>query len=406
MQTLLDIDYHDECLFGNGDLDSITRLFENARNSGFDSMLWAPMVCGRALFPSKIATPIRKNRQHPGSHYLDELLGKFDPLEEAVRLAREFGLELLFYFRLFDDFHPGLEEGFLSTRPDLWWQSRCGDFAFKGWPSYHQPEVREYKMRLFQELLAYNPDGFMVEVSRSHSWYTNPQRSANFFGYEAPVAEEYERRYGVDIRAFDYVNFLENREGIYSGIPYTYSVDYVNAREFDLDAWHWLKGEAVDSFLRELRAVAPDKRLLMQGGLCPPHPGARDERAIAKFYIDANALAAGGIIDGYSYSQNFRSFESAADIDSFFFPYFDGVRQAGKPVGAWLNDILTSDGGHGVMVGLQEVQDYVDRIQDTTLDYVVIHEADFINRHPQNTQVWQTLKELSVMPVMNNMANP
>ena len=53
-------------------------------------------------------------------------------LEKAVELSREYGMEFLFYFRLFDDYYPGLEEGFLDSRPDLWWQSRCGHFNLRG----------------------------------------------------------------------------------------------------------------------------------------------------------------------------------------------------------------------------------------------------------------------------------
>lgn len=393
MQTILDVDYSDECLLGHGDPDSIRRLFENAKEAGIDSILWAPLACGRAHYPSNVAKRIGDPRHHPLSYRIGELQGKHDPLEVAVRLAREFDIELLFYFRLFDDYFPGLEEGFLDSRPDLWWQSRCGSFPFKGWPSYHQQEVRDYKMRLFRELLAYEPDGFVVEVSRSHSWYVTPHRGADFFGYEAPVAEEFERRHGVDIRAYDYVRHLTNDEGIYSGTPYTYSVEYEGTREFDREAWHWLKGEAVDSFVRELRAAAPGKRMLMQGGLCPPHPHATVEGAIAKYYIDANKLAADGIIDGYSYSHNFKGFESVADIDGFYFPYFDGVRQAGKPVGGWLNDILTPDGGYNGIVGLDEVRAYIERIQETSLDYVVLHQSDFIARHPQSAEVWRLMGE-------------
>jgi hypothetical protein len=304
-------------------------------------------------------------------------------------------LELLFYFRLFDDFIPGYEDDFLSSRPDLWWQSRCGNYQFKGWPSYHQPEVRDYKLRLFKEQLAYCPSGFMIDLCRSHSWYFNPQRSGNFFGYEAPVAEEYQRRYGIDITAFDYDEFVTNAEGIYQETPYTYSVDYVNPAEFDLDAWHWLKGEAIDSFLRELRSLSqaaiPTSRLLMQGGLCPPHPGALGESAAAKFYIDANKLAADDIIDGYSQAANFRNFTFTPDIDSFFFPYFTGVREASKQVGGWLNDILTANGGHGTLAEVDEVHAYVECIKKTTLDYVIIHESDFVDRHPQSEAVWQAL---------------
>jgi hypothetical protein len=390
MRTILDVDYHDDCLFGNGDLDSLWRMFTRAAGAGIDTILWAPMVCGKAHYPSKIATQIGDSRTHPGSHFLAELKGKFDPLEKAVELSREFGMELLFYFRLFDDFYPGLEEDYLDTRPDLWWQSRCGHFYLRGWPSYHQAEVRAYKMRLFQEMLAYGPDGFMVEVGRSHSMYANAPRAANFFGYESPVAQEYSRRYGVDISAYDYANGVSNSEGVYRNVPFTYEFEYSGAAEFDLDAWHWLKGEVVDSFLRDLRAAAPQKKLLLQSGVCPPHPAALHEEC-AKFYLDANALAADNIIDGFSLSNNFKATPSR-QIEAFFFPYFQGVREAGKPVGVWLKDIVTADGGHGEFAPLENVAAYIERVLDTNLDYAVIHEADFLTRHQNSDAAWQLMR--------------
>lgn len=389
MCLILDVDYHDLCLSGNGGLDALDRLFGEAKNAGIDSMLWAPMVCGKALYPSNAVTPFRNTRMHEGGRYLAEILDRFDPLEEAVRLAAEYEMELLFYYRLFDDYYPGLEEDFFERRPDLYWQSRCGDFVLRGWPCYGHSEVRAHKMRLFQELLSYGPSGFMVELGRSHSFFATPHRAVNFFGYDAPIAQEYLRRYGVDIRAFNYAEPVVNSEGRYQDVPYAYSVEYRGATKFDTEAWHWLKGEAVTGFLRELRAQSVDKTLLMQGGICPPHPAAAEE-GCAKFYIDANKLAVENTIDGYSLSMNFRS-HTLAQIEETFFPYFSGVRECGKPVGAWLNDILTAHGGHGALASCENVREYLEKFQETSLDYLVIHEADFVVRHPQKNEIWELL---------------
>jgi hypothetical protein len=392
MRTILDVDYHDDCLFGNGDLDSMKRLFSKAKQSGFDTISWAPMVCGKAHFYSEVATRIGANKLHKGAPLVAELMGKFDPLEEAVKLSREFELEIVLYFRFFDDYFPGLEDDFLTSRPDLWWQSRCGNYHLQGWPCYHQPEVRDYKMRLFKELVAYQPDGFMLEIGRSHSVYTSPQRSPNFFGYDNLVAEEYKRRHGVDIRDFDYLDFLTNYDGIYSNEPFTYSANYVGAVEFDLDAWHWLKGESVDSFIRELRAATPQSTFLLQGGYCPPHPAALDTGAVAKYYIDSNKLAADGIIDGQSHAGNFKT-NTIEEIDNFFFPHYQPMRDTGTEVGIWLNDILTADGGHGALADLDSISAYIDRTVKTGMDYAIIHESDFITRHEQSDAVWRLMSK-------------
>lgn len=390
MRTILDVDYQDLCLSGNGDLASLDRLFREAKTARFDSILWAPMVCGKALYPSNVVTRLQDTRMHKGGHNLRQILGQFDPLEEATKLAANYEMELLFYYRLFDDYFPGLEEDFFESRPDLYWQSRCGNFAFKGWPCYHQSEASAHKMRLFQELQSYGPDGFMVEVGRSHSYFATSQRAINFFGYDEPVANEYMKRYGLDIRAFEYMEPIVNNEGRYAELPFAYSMEYTNPTQFDVEAWHWLKGEGVETFLRELRAQSIGQNLLMQGGICPPHPVAAQD-GCAKFYIDANQLAQDEVIDGYSYSANFTSY-STDEIEGFFFPHFSGIRESGKPVGAWLNDILTADGGNGTLAEVAVIERYIETVLQTSLDYVVIHEADFLIGHPQHEQVWKAMQ--------------
>ena len=67
MRTILDVDYHDDCLSGNGDLDALKRSFERAKAAEIDSILRATMVCGKAHYPSKVATPIGNTRMHAGS---------------------------------------------------------------------------------------------------------------------------------------------------------------------------------------------------------------------------------------------------------------------------------------------------------------------------------------------------
>lgn len=393
MQKILDNDYFDLCLSGLGDLDSLSRLFEQAKGAGFDSMLWSTMIGGKAHFHSKVASRLGTPPLHPGSWRIPELLARFDPLEKAIELAHQHDMKLIFYFRLLDGFYIGLEEDFFKNRPDLWWQSRCGEIPFRGWPCYHQPEVREYKMRLFRELAAYQPDGFMIDVGRSHAPYANPQRCSQFFGFDTPVAEEYLQRYGVDIRGFDYIEPLQNEEGMYGAVPFVHGAEYVNAAEFDHDAWNWLKGESIDSFIREMRAAAPEATLMLQSGLCPPHSLALADTSPAQFYLDANQLAADGIIDGYSFSRNFIR-QTPAQIEAFFFPHFQGVREAGKAVGVWLNDALIADGGTGRFIDVGGLRDYIERVNHTSLDYVVIHEADFILRHQQPNKIWALLKEL------------
>jgi hypothetical protein len=397
MKTILDVDYQDLCLSGHGDRDSLKRLFENARRGGVSSMLFAPMVCGKAIYPSKVAGTMSKvQHTHPGSPRIAALMAEFDVMDVVTRLAKEFELEFLLYFRLNDDFFPGIEEDYLDANPRWWWESRCGDYKFRGWPCYHFPEVRNHKLRLLQEQLAYGVDGVLFEMARSHSFYNSPHREPDFFGFNQPIADAMLAKTGVDIRAFDHMKHLVLEDGPFKRIPYIYSAEYIGAAKFDRQAWHWIKGEGFETFLREAHGVLGAQRALVQGAYMPPHPVALEEIAPATFYLDAAKLAREGVIDGVLNSSNWSKHTLTPDMESFMFPYFDGVRGAGKQVGTWLNDLFSPHGGEiSQFASAKQIEAYwKQHVAPTSMDFVVLHEADFIVRHPDEAGVWKTLKSV------------
>ena len=89
---------------------------------------------------------------------------------------------------------------------------------------YAYPDVRRYTIRRILSALGdYDFDGVFV-CTRSQS---KPAVHGDQFGFNEPVVEEYERRYGVDMMR----------------------------RNFDLEPWRRLRGEGVTRFLRELRSA-------------------------------------------------------------------------------------------------------------------------------------------------------
>jgi hypothetical protein len=295
---------------------------------------------------------------------------------------------------LLDDYFPGLEEEYIDAHPEWWWQSRCGDFQFRGWPCYHYPEVRAYKLRLLKEQIAYGVDGVLFELARSHSFYAMPHREPDFFGFNPPIADAMLEKTGVDIRVFDYMKHLVLEDGPFKRIPYIYTAEYIGAATFDRQAWHWIKGEGFETFLREAREVVGQKYVLAQGAYTPPHPVAIEEIAPATFYLDAAKLARDGIIDGVLNSSNWMKHTLTPDMESFMFPYYDGVRSAKKHVGTWLNDIFSPHGGEiSQTASVPQIHEYWKKhVAPTSMDFVVIHEADFIVRHPDEAGVWEVLK--------------
>jgi hypothetical protein len=399
MRLILDVDYQDLCLSGHGDRASLRSLFEKAKLGGISTMLFAPMVCGKAIYPSRVAATMSKPvRTHPGSPNIAELMSQFDVISEVARLSREFGLELMLYFRLVDDFFPGLEEININAHPEWWWQSRCGDFPLRGWPCYHYPEVREYKLRLLKEHLSYGFDSVLFDVGRSHSFYASPHREPDFFGFNSPIVDAMRSSTGKDISSFDHLEYLVLDKDLFAKIPYIYSAKYVGAVEFDREAWHWEKGRGFEMFLREARKLAGEQtEVLLQGAYVPPHPVAIEGIAPASFYLDSSKLAAGNVIDGVLNSSNWSTHTLTPDMHSFMFPFYDGVRQAGKSVGTWLNDMFTPNGGDTLLYKpTDNIQKYWDQfVAKSGMDFVVIHEADFIVRHPQEHEVWRLLRSFA-----------
>jgi hypothetical protein len=89
---------------------------------------------------------------------------------------------------------------------------------------------------------------------------------ADQFGFNAPVVEEYQARYGVNIREQD----------------------------FDVDAWRRLRGEYVTQFLREVRAFTQTKGIRLAVGmprgdyLGPP---------VGNLHLDWRTWVAAGLVD-------------------------------------------------------------------------------------------------------------
>ncbi|MEO7317788.1 MAG: hypothetical protein ABIZ56_02240, partial [Chthoniobacteraceae bacterium] len=77
------------------------------------------------------------------------------------------------------------------------WRKRDGTF-YHSQLSFAFPEVREYKLALLKELLAYDLDGFFFDWIRTGDVRDNPQTDADGVagnGYEEPLVEEFKRQF-------------------------------------------------------------------------------------------------------------------------------------------------------------------------------------------------------------------
>ena len=151
-----------------------------------------------------------------------------------------------------------------------------------------EPEVRAYWMEWVSDCIAAGVDGVDIRISCHSSWTDSPQ----IYGFNAPVAAEYERRYGVnpdldpydpallgDVRGDLYHQFLlAARERLAAaGLPMHHHIEIESFRPDAAPSrlrsrpgninfhWHrWLKTRLVDEVTLFGRAWPPE-RILADG---------------------------------------------------------------------------------------------------------------------------------------------
>lgn len=223
--------------------DDIARFFDNIAASGVSTVYWRTSMIGGVTYRSGVQKPAYEvdwgdyfanaSDKERGRSFHDRvaqveklrvILSRYDPPEVAIREARRTGVKLYLWLTCFDDYYPG-HHGVFAADGVCLAEDRTGQRRMRGVLSYAWPEARRRRLQEIRELLAYGADGLYI-CTKSHSQHTEPARAIDTYGYEQPVAEEFQQRYGVDIRS---------------------------AADFDREAWHALKGEFFTELIREVR---------------------------------------------------------------------------------------------------------------------------------------------------------
>lgn len=160
-----------------------------------------------------------------------KVLEAFNPPKVFIRAGHERGMKVIIWIDIYDDYYPGFRSKFLDENPHCQWTARDGETRFRGLIQYAWPEAREFRVRQATELLDLGADGIHLSTS-AHCRHLPNVHENDFYGFGRPIVEEYRRRYGVDI---------------------------ITAEDFDREAWHRLKGEAVNQLYREIAAVCHER---------------------------------------------------------------------------------------------------------------------------------------------------
>lgn len=177
--------------------EEIRETMRHLKSLGVDGVLWRVHALGE-LYHTKIGTVFTKERS--GSRFDDKMIEALkvcDPLAEAVKYGREFGIKVYAWTLLNDDGRtPEKVSDFLKKYPQFQWCSRDGKYL-SGVSCYAYPEVRAHRLALMDELMGYGVDGIFMST-RSHTTGFGDKVLLEY-GFNQPVADAFRSRYGTDI---------------------------------------------------------------------------------------------------------------------------------------------------------------------------------------------------------------
>ncbi|NQT57747.1 MAG: hypothetical protein HQ557_02070 [Bacteroidetes bacterium] len=206
-EVVLNVDYYDM-------VNSSTTLYDESRietffskcvAKGVTTVLWRLSICGVAGWHSKVRSWYNaKYVNAPNSYNMVRILRKFDPLEVACRIGKDYGIKVFAWITMMDeDATPGLISDFVLEHTEYTWRSHDQRRYLRGALCYAYPEVQEFRRKELEEILSYDLDGVYL-CTRSHAKHANESRDLDDFGYNAPIVQEYKQRYSIDILAEEF----------------------------------------------------------------------------------------------------------------------------------------------------------------------------------------------------------
>ena len=179
-----------------------------------------------------------KDRSAANARYA-EANKAFNPPEVFIRVGHDLGMKVIMWIDLFDDSYTGHRSKFIDEHPHCQWTARDGTTYFEGLISYAWPEARAFRVAQARELLDLGADGIHCSTSAHCRHLPNVQES-DFYGFETPVVEAFQKRHGVNIRT---------------------------EQDFDKEAWHAIKGQFMNRLYRELAELCHSREKELWIGL-------------------------------------------------------------------------------------------------------------------------------------------
>jgi uncharacterized lipoprotein YddW (UPF0748 family) len=190
---------------------SVRYILDRCKQLGWQRIYWRCFNGGRATYASKLADGVAVGRDGDNYHAwkdpgMDTLkfvkpYAEFDCLEEAVRYGHDIGIEVHAWISINEDDHAwGVVSRFSRKHPQYRWVKRSG-WPYNSQLSFAFPQVREYKLGLLREILAYDIDGVFLDWVRTGDVRNEPQAMPDGtadFGYEKPLVDGFTQQFDID----------------------------------------------------------------------------------------------------------------------------------------------------------------------------------------------------------------
>ena len=247
-ELVVDIDFNDEVMIREQVISEaeVEKLIRELHANGAQTLLLRMGYLGYLPYRTKLGYPVGFDPDHARKHpfkrnlkpqELEDYITKrtkanaryaqaikaFNSPEVFIRVGHELGMKVILWLDIFDDGYSGYRSKFIDEHSHCQWTARDGKTYFQGLISYAWPESRAFRVEQARELLDLGADGIHCSTSAHCRHLANVQQT-DFYGYEQPVVQEYQKQYGVDIRRQD----------------------------FDKEKWHSIKGDFMNRLYAEL----------------------------------------------------------------------------------------------------------------------------------------------------------
>jgi hypothetical protein len=318
-------------------MPGVKHMLDQCKACGWSRVLWRVFDAGRATYASKLlkrgldheensifspqtdADKAAVKRLLPNltpeqsATYLKQMsamdYAHFDTLAAACEYGHSIGLKIHAWATINEDDHGwGWRSEFAKSYPQFTWRRRDGS-AYRSQLSFAFSEVRDYKLALIKELLAYPIDGLFLDWIRTGDIRDNPQTDPAGVadnGYEEPNVNAFIAKYHanptdvpndddrwVRVRAEPQTVFMREARKLTGKLPMTVMVGH---------PWHY-RG-TLDKIAGSLKGLLLDVATWAKEGLM-------DSAVAAGYYRDGgtpemayNALRdeTGGKVDCWTYA--------------------------------------------------------------------------------------------------------